>query len=112
MLLLYSTSNGWTAEALANIVDNAIKYTEHGNTRFPPCCREMFARIDISDNVQAYRKLSKLKIFVAFYRSKAVQEQEGVGIGLYLARQIISARAVIISRLPFREKEVFFPYFC
>ena len=24
----------WTAEALANIVDNAIKYTEHGTPLF------------------------------------------------------------------------------
>ena len=30
------------------------------------------------------------KIFARFYRSNSVQKQEGVGIGLYLARQIIS----------------------
>ena len=32
-----------------------------------------------------------------FYRSNAVQEQEGVGIGLYLARQIISGESGYIK---------------
>ena len=39
----------WTAEALANIVDNAIKYTEHGTITISAESYEMFARIDIAD---------------------------------------------------------------
>ncbi len=31
----------WTAEALANIVDNAIKYTEHGTIRISAVSYEM-----------------------------------------------------------------------
>lgn len=50
----------------------------------------MFARIDISDTGSGIPETEQAKIFARFYRSKAVQEQEGVGIGLYLARQIIS----------------------
>ena len=80
----------WTAEALANIVDNAIKYTEHGTIRISAVSYEMFARIDISDTGSGIPETEQAKIFARFYRSKAVQEQEGVGIGLYLARQIIS----------------------
>lgn len=51
---------------------------------------EMFARIDISDTGAGISESEQSKIFTHFYRSKIVPEQEGVGIGLYLARQIIS----------------------
>lgn len=39
----------WTKEALANIVDNAIKYTRTGGVTISASCYEMFARIDITD---------------------------------------------------------------
>ena len=78
----------WTAEALANIVDHALKYTEHGT--ISAVSYEMFARIDISDTGSGIPENEQAKIFARFYRSKSVQEQEGVGIGLYLARQILS----------------------
>ena len=80
----------WTAEALANIVDNAIKYTEHGTIRISAVSYEMFARIDISDTGTGIPESEQAKIFARFYRSNSVRKQEGVGIGLYLARQIIS----------------------
>lgn len=80
----------WTAEALANIVDNAIKYTEYGTITISAVNYEMFARIDISDTGAGISESEQSKIFTRFYRSKIVPEQEGVGIGLYLARQIIS----------------------
>ena len=80
----------WTAEALANIVDNALKYTEHGTITISAVSYEMFARIDISDTGSGIPENEQAKIFARFYRSKSVQEQEGVGIGLYLARQILS----------------------
>ena len=80
----------WTAEALANIIDNAIKYTEYGTITISAVNYEMFARIDISDTGTGISESEQSKIFTRFYRSKVVPEQEGVGIGLYLARQIIS----------------------
>lgn len=80
----------WTAEALANIVDNAIKYTEHGTITISAISYEMFTRIDISDTGIGISESEQSKIFTRFYRSKVMWQQEGVGIGLYLARQIIS----------------------
>ena len=80
----------WTAEALANVVDNAIKYTEHGVITISAVSYEMFARIDISDTGPGIPESERAKIFTRFYRSKNAGEQEGVGIGLYLARQILS----------------------
>ena len=87
----------WTAEALANIVDNAIKYTEHGTITISAVSYEMFARIDISDTGSGIPESEQAKIFARFYRSNSVQEQEGVGIGLYLARQIISGEGGYIK---------------
>ena len=87
----------WTAEALANVVDNAIKYTEHGVITISAVSYEMFARIDISDTGPGIPENEQAKIFTRFYRSKNAGEQEGVGIGLYLARQIISCEGGYIK---------------
>ena len=87
----------WTAEALANIVDNAIKYTEHGVITISAVSYEMFARIDVSDTGAGISESEQSKIFARFYRSKIVREQEGVVIGLYLARQITSGEGGYIK---------------
>ena len=70
---------------------------EHGTIRISAVSYEMFARIDISDTGSGIPETEQAKIFARFYRSKAVQEQEGVGIGLYLARQIISGEGGYIK---------------
>lgn len=79
----------WTREALCNIVDNAIKYTKDGTIIISVTAYEMFVRIDVADSGIGIEEEEQAKIFSRFYRSHAVREQEGVGIGLYLAREII-----------------------
>ena len=61
----------WTAEALANIVDNAIKYTEHGTITISTVSYEMFTRIDISDTGSGIPENEQAKIFSRFYRSNS-----------------------------------------
>lgn len=81
----------WTAEALGNIIDNAIKYTSSGSVTISVHEYEMFTRIDIADTGMGIPESEQAEIFSRFYRSENVSEKEGVGIGLYLSRQIISA---------------------
>lgn len=87
----------WTSEALSNIVDNAIKYTEQGSVTISVEAYEMFVRIDVSDTGIGIPEEEQPKVFARFYRSEDVKEQDGVGIGLYLARQIICGQGGYIK---------------
>lgn len=80
----------WTGEALENIIDNAVKYTRQGGVTISSVSYEMFVRIDVSDTGIGIPESEQAVIFSRFYRSEMVREQEGVGVGLYLARQIVS----------------------
>ena len=81
----------WTMEALANIVDNAIKYTLPGGLVTVSTREyEMFVCIDVADSGIGMTEEETAKIFTRFYRSPRVYEEKGVGIGLYLAREIVS----------------------
>ncbi len=81
----------WTTEALGNVVDNAIKYTQPGGTvRITVTMYELFCRIDVADTGIGIAEEEQACIFSRFYRSPQVAQQDGVGIGLHLARQILS----------------------
>lgn len=81
----------WTTEAVYNISDNAVKYTESGGKiTIRAKAYELFCRIDISDTGIGIVEDEYSKIFTRFYRSANVSNQEGVGIGLYLSREIVA----------------------
>ena len=80
----------WTLEAIGNLVDNAIKYTEQGSVTISVSVYELFLRIDVKDSGIGISEEEQAKIFTRFYRSQAVRQEEGVGVGLYLAREILS----------------------
>lgn len=80
----------WTIEALYNIVDNAVKYThQNGEITITVTPYDLFCKIDIKDNGIGIAENEQAQVFSRFYRSENVRDSEGVGIGLYLARQII-----------------------
>lgn len=81
----------WTAEAVFNVLDNAVKYTdENGNIYVSVCQGEVFTKISIADTGKGIPLERQGTIFNRFYREPEVHDAEGVGIGLYLARKIIS----------------------
>lgn len=81
----------WTDEALYNILDNAIKYTpSNGCITISIISYEIFCRIDIKDNGIGIREEDINPIFKRFYRSIDVNQYEGIGIGLFLSREIIN----------------------
>lgn len=85
-----TVDKNWTAEALFNILDNAVKYTPRGGAVTITVFKyESFARIDISDNGVGIPEEEQAKIWVRFYRGRGTDDEEGVGIGLYLSRKII-----------------------
>ncbi len=88
----------WTEEAIYNIVDNAVKYTpEGGNITISTTSFNIFTKIDIKDTGIGIPSEEHAKIFGRFYRSKRVSELPGVGIGLYLSRQIVSSEGGYIK---------------
>ena len=83
----------WTTEALYNLVDNAVKYTPAGGrVTLRAVGYELFCRIDVTDTGPGIPEAEQAKIFQRFYRSPSASEEEGVGIGLYLARQIAAGQ--------------------
>lgn len=83
----------WTQEAVGNLVDNAIKYTPPGGrVDMEAKAYPFFIRLDIRDTGIGIPKGEICKVFGRFYRGLAVQDEPGVGIGLYLAREIIQAQ--------------------
>ena len=80
----------WTEEAIFNLLDNAVKYTdEGGKIEIEVSVLEIYTRISIRDSGKGIALERQAEIFNRFYREPEVNEQEGIGIGLYLARKII-----------------------
>ena len=88
----------WTAEAVANVLDNAVKYTPSGGridieiTEYP-----VYLRLDITDDGPGISEEEQAKIFGRFYRGGNSPGVEGVGLGLYLARDIVNRQSGYIK---------------
>ena len=89
--LRVSHDSKWTAEALFNLLDNAVKYTPAGGQISVSVEQwEMYVKLDVADTGKGIPESSQAAIFRRFYREEEVHNQPGVGIGLYLAREIIT----------------------
>ena len=88
----------WTQEALGNLIDNAIKYTPAGGSvTVSVTPYELFCRIDVADTGPGIPEDEQGRIFERFYRSPTVRDAQGVGLGLYLAREIAAANGGYIK---------------
>jgi signal transduction histidine kinase len=84
--------------ALTNIVANAVKYGEHASV----CLQELPGRgfmIDVQDDGPGIPDTEKAKVFEPFYRTDAARgsDQQGMGLGLSIARSIILAHGGTIE---------------
>lgn len=88
----------WTSEALFNLLENAVKYTEPGGSiRITAEGNEMFTRIEVADTGIGIAEDELEHIFKRFYRGHNAGEYEGIGIGLFLAQKIISIQGGFIT---------------
>lgn len=79
----------WTEEAVCNLLDNAVKYTPSGGVVTVKVKNyELFSAIQVTDTGPGISEEEQAKIFGRFYRASGAWQAEGVGIGLYLTRQI------------------------
>lgn len=80
----------WTKEALFNIVDNAVKYAPKGSSVEISVIRyELYTAVAVKDEGIGICEEEMPRIFERFCRSREVQQEDGVGLGLYLAREIL-----------------------
>lgn len=79
----------WTEEAVCNLLDNAVKYTPSGGTVTVEVRNyALFSAIRVADTGPGIAEADQARIFGRFYRAPGSYQAEGVGIGLYLTRQI------------------------
>ena len=96
--LMVAHDSKWTSEALFNLLDNAVKYTPIGGKIDVTVEQwEMYLEIKVTDTGKGISESNQAAIFRRFYREEEVHEQPGVGIGLYLAREIITQQGGYIK---------------
>lgn len=96
--LQLSHDSKWTAEALFNLLDNAVKYTPAGDKISVSVNQlEMYVKLNITDTGKGISESNQASIFRRFYREEEVHDEPGVGIGLYLAREIITLQGGYIK---------------
>ena len=80
----------WLGEAIYNILDNAVKYSgQRGIVEVILAQNELYFKLQVRDHGIGIEEGEENLIFRRFYRGRRVTTQEGFGIGLYLAREII-----------------------
>lgn len=88
----------WTVEAIFNILENAVKYTGNGGSiQVIATPLESFVSLEIIDNGMGINQQEIPLIFKRFYRGDSVGEKEGIGLGLALARDIITMEKGYVS---------------
>ena len=88
----------WTAEALFNLLDNAVKYTPAGGSVCVSVEQwEMYVKLDVTDTGKGIPECNQAAIFRRFYREEEVHDQPGVGIGLYLTREIVTRQGGFVK---------------
>lgn len=88
----------WTAEALANLVKNALDHTPTaGIIRIAWDSSPAAVQISVTDNGDGIAPEDIPHIFKRFYRSRKSQDTLGAGLGLSLSKSIIEGQDGFLS---------------
>ena len=88
--LIFSLDERWLKEAIHNLVDNAIKYSPNGSTINISVYKSYLNyNLDIENECKDLSEETLPKIFERFYRGKNSVSKDGLGLGLFIAREII-----------------------
>lgn len=82
----------WAERAIANLVDNACKFTPRGGrVRVEARAVDGRARVVVADSGPGLAPEDAARIFERFYRGSRTRAVEGFGLGLALASDIVRA---------------------
>lgn len=88
--LFFALDERWLKEAIHNLVDNAIKYSPKGSTISIKVYKSYLNyNLDIENECKDLSEETLPKIFERFYRGKNSVSKDGLGLGLYITREIV-----------------------
>ena len=94
-LSLYHDSK-WTAEALFNLLDNAVKYAPDGGKVSVSAEQwEMYVKLDIFDTGKGISETNQTSVFRRFYREEEVHNEPGVASVYTFPERLSQDRAAI-----------------
>ncbi|NMW85755.1 HAMP domain-containing histidine kinase [Peptoniphilus sp. AGMB00490] len=88
--LIFDLDERWLKEAIHNLVDNAIKYSPNStNINISVYKSYLNYNLDIENKCIDLSEETLPKIFERFYRGRNSVYKDGLGLGLFIAREII-----------------------
>lgn len=88
--LIFDLDERWLKEAIHNLIDNAIKYSPNKSTINISVYKSYLNyNLDIENNCKYLSEETLPKIFERFYRGKNSVSKDGLGLGLFITREII-----------------------
>lgn len=83
-----NADRGDLVEVIVNLLDNAIKYTDHGGNVWVRVEAEQSVNLSVEDDGPGVRDQDKDKVFDRFFRAEDAQSI-GSGLGLAIVREIV-----------------------